>query len=101
MTILDTYTPQGYTFLMSTQNCNDYQKDVNRLKGQLNGIEKMILSQRDVTDIVTQISALRAGLSKLAVNILKEESSDCFNQKTQEERVEKFEKLVTNFFRVT
>ena len=87
--------------MSNVNNCTDYQKEVNRLKGQLNGIERMIQEKRDVTDIVTQISAVRAGLSKLAVTILKEESDNCFSMDKKTEKVEKFEQLVSNFFRVT
>lgn len=81
-------------------NCVDIKNRLNRLQGQLSGVEKMIESERDSIEIVHQISAIRAALAKLAVEILKEESSECFKQKTRKEKLQAFEDLVESFFKI-
>jgi DNA-binding FrmR family transcriptional regulator len=81
--------------------CKDITIQYNRLKGQFLGIEKMIKEGRDVMSIIQQISALRAGLSKLGVEILKDETSTCFNKKSKKEKMDKFEELVSTFFKIT
>lgn len=83
------------------QECKKFKKQFNRIKGQINGIEKMIDEGRNVNDIVTQVSAARAALSRLAVDLLKEESSECFSGDEPVDNQKKFEELVTNFFKIT
>jgi DNA-binding FrmR family transcriptional regulator len=81
--------------------CEDIKKQMNRIKGQLTGVEKMIEEGRDPLDIIQQISAVRAALSRLAVEILKDESKSCFKKDKTEEKLQKFEELVTNLFKLT
>ncbi|MCR4280668.1 MAG: metal-sensitive transcriptional regulator [Candidatus Komeilibacteria bacterium] len=50
----------------------------NRLRGQLDGLEKMLADGRDCVDIVTQISAVKAALSQLSLVILEDETN-CLN----------------------
>jgi DNA-binding FrmR family transcriptional regulator len=91
---------------MTKANCGDINAQLNRVKGQIEGIERMLQEERDELEIVQQVSAARSGLSRLAVEILKEESKECFEEKkgekkNSEERIQKFEELVRNFFKVT
>lgn len=67
----------------------------------MNGIDNMINEGRNVNDVVQQISAVRAALSRLAVDLLKNESSECFNSSEIKNNQKKFEELVTNFFKIT
>ena len=46
---------------------------IHRLSGQLEAIELMIQKKRDCTDILHQISAVRAGLENVAVIVLQKE----------------------------
>lgn len=82
-------------------NCTQFKTQVNRIKGQVNGVERMINEGRDVTEIIQQVSAVRAALSRLAVDLLKNESSACFQNKSKEDKLKQFEELVTTFFKVT
>lgn len=81
-------------------DCDKFKKQINRIKGQLNGVEKMIDNGRETTQIVHQISAVRAALSRLAVDILKDDCSSCFAQETEKMQKERFEELVINFFKI-
>lgn len=50
---------------------------LRRIKGQVEGIEKMILDQRYCPDIITQIRAARAALNSLEGSILKTHLRHC------------------------
>lgn len=80
--------------------CDIVKNQINRIVGQIEGVRKMIAETRDPIEIVTQIQAARAALGRLAVEVLKEESQECLGLKTKKEKLENFEKLVSNFFKV-
>lgn len=86
---------------MVNENCLEINNQINRIKGQIAGIEKMIDNGRDAMDIIQQISAVRSALSRLGTEILKEESAECFREKSSDKKLKKFEKLVSNFFKLT
>ncbi len=52
----------------------DNKKRINRITGQINGIKKMINSDRDCLDLLQQIIAVRSALAGLAVSILKKQA---------------------------
>ncbi len=81
--------------------CDEIKAQFNRIRGQFNGIAKMIEANEDATKISQQISAVRAALSTLAVELLKEESKECFNGKNKNNNQKKFEDLVATFFKMT
>lgn len=74
---------------------------MNKIKGQIGGIERMIDEGRNPVDIIQQIIAVKSGLNKVGSDLLKEESKECFKQKNNEQRILKFETLVKNFFKLT
>lgn len=88
---------------MSQVDCKTFNKDIknraSRLSGQIAGIGRMIDNGRNPEEILTQISAVKAGLSRLAIELLKDESRECMDKRTEQERLESFEKLVTNLFK--
>jgi len=50
---------------------------LRRIRGQVEGIEKMIASRRYCIDVVTQISAAEAALHKLAEVLLRNHIETC------------------------
>jgi DNA-binding FrmR family transcriptional regulator len=68
-----------------------------RIKGQLNGLEQMLESQRDCLEVFNQLAAIKAALNGLGLLIVENETS-CLqiNKKDQE----KFNKIVTRFLKV-
>ena len=50
---------------------------INRMKGQLEGIERMIEADRYCGDILIQISALEGALRNFGYNILSEHLNSC------------------------
>jgi len=49
---------------------SDLTKRINRLIGQLRGIEKMVNSKRDCSDILQQISAVKKAIDGLSKEIV-------------------------------
>ena len=52
-------------------------KRLRRIRGQVEGIEKMITSRRYCIDVVTQISAAEAALHKVAEVLLRNHIETC------------------------
>ena len=92
--------------MVKTQ-CVDIQNQMNRIKGQVAGIDKMIGDGRDYLEILQQIKAVQSALSRLGVELLKDESKQCFSnasskskKTTEAQQIQKFEELVANFFKI-
>ena len=67
---------------------------ISKIKGQVEGIERMIDEHRDSVDIVQQVVAVNSALKNLGIEILKDETATCVNDK------EKFEVLLKNLFKL-
>jgi DNA-binding FrmR family transcriptional regulator len=50
---------------------------MRRIRGQLDGIERMIEERRYCPDIIMQVQAVRAALSALEANLLEEHLKTC------------------------
>lgn len=68
----------------------DITKRVNRLIGQLRGIERMVKSDRDCADVLQQISAVKKAIDGLSTELV------IFSLKhhLSKEETEKIERLV-------
>lgn len=86
---------------MQKDKCVDLKIQLNRIKGQVEGVERMIEEKRDAVSISQQISAVRSALSRLATDVLKEECEECFKQKSNDKKKKKFEELVNGFFKIS
>ncbi len=58
-------------------------KRLNRVKGQIEGVERMILDKRYCPDIVIQIKAARSALKSLEANIIDGHIGNCVKQAIQ------------------
>jgi CsoR family transcriptional regulator, copper-sensing transcriptional repressor len=62
---------------MKKQQRNNKEKQelilnrISRVEGQLKGIRRMIEEERECVDIITQITAIRAAISMLGIEMLK------------------------------
>ena len=80
----------GYFKLIMKKNCCDEAKRganhkssltrVNRIKGQVEGIARMIDEQAYCPEIITQIQAARSALASLQATLLSGHLSDCVAQ---------------------
>jgi CsoR family transcriptional regulator, copper-sensing transcriptional repressor len=78
-------------------------KNLNRVEGQVRGIGKMVEEDRYCIDIVTQIAAARAALSRIESDLLRQHLSHCVHKamtsKNAGEQEKVIEELVSVFRR--
>src|SRR4051812_28888084 len=53
---------------------------LNRIEGQVGGVRRMVEEDRYCIDVLTQISAVRAALDKVALGLLDEHARNCVVQ---------------------
>ena len=53
---------------------------VHKILGQLHGIEKMLVKQRPLSQVVQQVHAASAGLSSLKLELLKRHLEACLDE---------------------
>jgi DNA-binding FrmR family transcriptional regulator len=61
---------------------------LKRAEGQVRGLQKMIEDERYCIDILTQISATRAALDGVALEVLKDHVMHCVREGGEEKAVE-------------
>lgn len=57
----------------------DLLKRLNRIEGQVRGVSKMVQDDKYCIDILTQVSAAKAALDKVALELLKDHAKHCLN----------------------
>ncbi len=62
---------------MQEKTKQDVLNRIARMSGQVNGIKKMVEDERYCVDILTQVSALRAALDQLGVQLLSTHLESC------------------------
>ena len=88
-------------------NCVDTKKNIlnrlNKIEGQIKGIKRMIESEKQCGDVLTQISAVRAATNKVGILLLEKYSKDCIlnsinsKENNNEEVVNEFLTTVKRF----
>lgn len=74
-----------------------YINRLSRLEGQIRGISKMLEEDRSCQDVVTQLSAVKAGIDKVIALMVTENLMTCVveeNTKEQRDKVEQALKLI-------
>lgn len=73
-----------------------------RSNGQVASIGRMIDDNRDRADVLQQIVAARASLTKLGVLLLEAEARGCLGANTEpNDKIKNFNKVVTELFKLT
>jgi DNA-binding FrmR family transcriptional regulator len=76
---------------------------LKRIEGQVRGVQKMIAEERYCIDVVTQIEAIRAALSRVEADLLRQHLQHCVHKamtsKEQSEQARVIEELVGVFRR--
>lgn len=55
------------------------QKRLNRLEGQVRGISRMVEEDKYCIDILTQVSAVKAALDNVALELLRDHAKHCLS----------------------
>jgi DNA-binding FrmR family transcriptional regulator len=86
---------------MATENARGYMatkdqllKRLRRIEGQVRGIEGMVEDDRYCIDVLTQISAVRAALDKVALGLLDDHARHCVMGAEGEERIDRTEEMM-------
>lgn len=58
-------------------NKADLLKRLNRIEGQVRGVSKMVQDDKYCIDILTQVSAAKAALDKVALELLRDHAKHC------------------------
>ena len=102
MCIRDSYIPvQGRGIAVDPGDINDISAALNRIAGQVKGVGQMVEDQRYCIDILHQVHAVKAALSKVETQILKSHAACCVEQAIAsgdaEQQRAKFNELVEIF----
>lgn len=54
-------------------------KRLNRIEGQVRGVSKMVQDDKYCIDILTQVSAAKAALDKVALELLRDHARHCLH----------------------
>jgi DNA-binding FrmR family transcriptional regulator len=67
---------------------------LRRIRGQVEGIERMVEEERYCIEVLTQISAAQAALDKVALGLLDDHTRHCMVEGAEEEREERAEEMM-------
>ena len=67
---------------------------LNRIEGQVRGIERMVEEERYCIDVLTQIGAIEAALDRVALGLIDDHTRHCVVEAEGGERAEKVDELV-------
>jgi len=70
---------------------------LNRAKGQIEGVERMIQGERACLDSVQQIAAVRSALAQIGIEMLKNEAALCARDPKRKD----FDRLIEELFKLT
>jgi CsoR family transcriptional regulator, copper-sensing transcriptional repressor len=88
--MIESTTTRGYT-----ASKDQLLARLRRIEGQVRGIEGMVTEDRYCIDVLTQISAVRAALDKVALGLLDDHAHHCvIGAETAAERDDKTAELM-------
>ncbi len=76
-----------------------YLNRLSRLEGQIRGISKMIEEDRECTEVVIQLSAVKAGIDKITTLMVTENLMHCVSGEKNEDQKEKVEAALKLIFK--
>ncbi|HSR03831.1 MAG TPA: metal-sensitive transcriptional regulator [Proteiniclasticum sp.] len=76
-----------------------YTNRLSRVEGQIRGISKMIDEDRGCQDVVTQLSAVKAGIDKIITLMVTENLMHCVSDENAEDQTEKVKMALNLIFK--
>src|ERR671924_875602 len=77
-----------------TATKDQLRKRLARIEGQVRGIEGMVEDDRYCIDVLTQISAVRAALDKVALGLLDDHARHCVMGAEGQQRIDRTDELM-------
>jgi len=85
--------------MLNLEDKKSYTNRLSRVEGQIRGISKMIDEDRDCTDVVTQLSAVKAGIDKIITLMVTENLMHCVSEENAEDQKEKVKVALNLIFK--
>ena len=73
---------------------DDLSKRLHRIGGQVAGVERMVEDERYCIDILTQISAIRSALDRVAIEVLDDHARHCVVAAAEGDRDERTSEMM-------
>ena len=73
---------------------DELRRRLSRVEGQVRGVQRMVDEDRYCIDVLTQISAIRAGLDKVALNLVDDHARNCMAKARGDDREEQVGELM-------
>ena len=67
---------------------------LRRIRGQVEGVERMVTDERYCIEVLTQISAVQAALDKVALGLLDDHTRHCIVEAAEGERENRAEEMM-------
>ena len=84
------HTSHGYTYRK-----DEVVKRLKRAEGQVRGVTRLVENDTYCIDIITQISAVKAALDKVALELLRDHSNHCLQpEDSDKKKAKKADELV-------
>lgn len=82
-------------------NTNEIKDQLKRTEGQVSGIVRMFDDSRNCTELIQQILAARASLTKLGTMLLEAEAKGCIDSGLDEkQKLIDLQKIINNLFKI-
>lgn len=75
-------------------------KRLRRIEGQVRGVERMVEDDRYCIDVLTQISAIRAALDKVALGLLEDHARHCVIGGPDDKKADRTDELMASIARL-
>ncbi|MDP8210523.1 MAG: metal-sensing transcriptional repressor [Candidatus Stygibacter australis] len=79
----------------------DFTSRLNRIEGQIKGVNKMISENVYCDDILTQISAIQSAMSAVAQNLLAAHMKSCVVEQIRDGNLEVIDEVMKTIKRMT
>lgn len=73
---------------------------IRRVSGQVAGIEKMITEEREIQEVLQQVTAASSALKSVARSLLENYANGCFDSKSKLNQKD-LHKLIAHLFKTT
>lgn len=73
-------------------------KRLNRIEGQVKGVNRMIMEDKYCSEVLIQIAAIRSALHSVGVQMIKDHLSDCLDSAIEENRKDEFVEELGDLF---
>lgn len=82
-----------------TDRKQDIVKRLSRAEGQVRGVSKMVQADTYCIDVLTQITAAKAALDKVAIELIRDHAGHCLSsdgdQKTTEHKADELARAIS------